>query len=57
MFHTWDEALSRLEELPEERLDEGVEALLACYATDASIESPLIHDLHNKVAKVTQKVS
>ena len=45
MFHAWDEALSRLEELPEERLDEGVEALLACYATDASIESPLIPHL------------
>ena len=45
MYHDWDAALARLEELPPERLDEGVEALLMLYAKDATIESPLIPHL------------
>ena len=39
------QGVARLEELPPDRLDEGVEALLALYAEDASIESPLIPHL------------
>ena len=42
IYREWDAALSRLEELPPDRLDEGIEALLALYAKDAVIESPLI---------------
>lgn len=45
IYRDWDAALARLEELPPERLDEGVEALLALYAKDAAIESPLIPHL------------
>ena len=45
IYHDWDAALSRLEELPPERLDEGVEGLLALYAKDAILESPLIPHL------------
>jgi len=45
MYHDWDAALARLEELPAERLEEGVEGLLALYAKDATIESPLIPHL------------
>lgn len=45
IYREWDAALARLEELPPERLDEGVEALLALYAKDAVIESPLIPHL------------
>lgn len=45
IYHDWDAALARLEELPPERLDEGVEALLMLYAKDATIESPLIPHL------------
>ena len=45
IYHDWDAALARLEELPPERLDEGVESLLALYAKDAEIESPLIPHL------------
>ena len=44
-YHDWDAALARLEELPPERLDEGVEGLLARYAEDAILESPLIPHL------------
>ncbi len=42
MYHAWDEALANLEKLPPDRLEEGVDALLSLYASDASIESPLI---------------
>ena len=42
MYHDWDAALARLEELPPERLDEGVDGLLSLYAKDAIIETPLI---------------
>lgn len=45
IYQDWDAALARLEELPPEKLDEGVEALLALYAKDAVIESPLIPHL------------
>jgi hypothetical protein len=45
IYHEWDAALARLEELPPERLDEGVDALLALYAKDAILESPLIPHL------------
>jgi hypothetical protein len=45
IYHDWDAALARLEELPPERLDEGVEGLLALYAKDAILESPLIPHL------------
>lgn len=45
IYRDWDAALARLEELPPERLDEGVESLLALYAKDAEIESPLIPHL------------
>lgn len=45
IYRDWDAALARLEELPPERLDEGVEALLMLYAKDATIESPLIPHL------------
>ena len=45
IYHDWDTALARLEELPPERLDEGVEDLLALYAEDAIIETPLIPHL------------
>ena len=45
MYHDWDAALARLEELPAERLEEGVDGLLALYAKDATIESPLIPHL------------
>jgi hypothetical protein len=45
IYHDWDAALARLEELPPERLEEGVDALLALYAKDAVIESPLIPHL------------
>lgn len=45
IYHDWDAALARLEELPPERLDEGVEALLMLYAKDATIGSPLIPHL------------
>jgi hypothetical protein len=45
MYYAWDAALARLEELPAERLDEGVDALLALYASDSAIESPLIPHL------------
>ena len=45
IYYEWDRALAKLEELPPERLEEGVEALLALYAKDAIIESPLIPHL------------
>ncbi len=45
IYVEWDAALARLEELPPERLDEGVESLLSLYAKDAVIESPLIPHL------------
>ena len=45
IYREWDRALSRLEELPPERLEEGVEDLLALYAKDSTIESPLIPHL------------
>lgn len=45
IYREWDAALARLEELPPERLDEGVESLLNLYAEDAVIESPLIPHL------------
>ncbi len=45
IYHDWDAALARLEELPPERLEEGVESLLMLYAKDAVIESPLIPHL------------
>ena len=45
IYHEWDAALARLEELPPERLDEGVEGLLALYAKDAILESPMIPHL------------
>jgi hypothetical protein len=45
IYLEWDAALARLEELPPERLEEGVDALLTLYAKDASIESPLIPHL------------
>ncbi|MBV9612388.1 MAG: hypothetical protein JO091_07940 [Acidobacteriaceae bacterium] len=45
IYCEWDAALARLEELPPERLDEGVESLLRLYARDAVIESPLIPHL------------
>jgi hypothetical protein len=45
IYRDWDAALARLEELPPERLDEGVEGLLALYAEDAILESPLIPHL------------
>jgi SnoaL-like domain len=45
IYHEWDAALARLEELPPERLEEGVDALLNLYAQDAVIESPLIPHL------------
>ncbi|HYZ74335.1 MAG TPA: hypothetical protein VE641_14765 [Chthoniobacterales bacterium] len=45
IYHDWDAALACLEELPPERLDEGVEGLLALYAKDAILESPLIPHL------------
>jgi hypothetical protein len=45
IYHDWDAALARLEELPPERLDEGVDGLLDLYAKDAILESPLIPHL------------
>lgn len=45
IYREWDAALAQLEELPPDRLEEGVDALLALYATDATIESPLIPHL------------
>ncbi len=45
IYREWDRALAHLEELPPEKLDDGVEALLALYAKDAVIESPLIPHL------------
>lgn len=45
IYRDWDAALARLEELPAEGLDEGVEGLLALYAKDAILESPLIPHL------------
>src|SRR5215469_15546012 len=45
IYHDWDAALARLEELPPERLEEGVDAFLALYAKDAVIETPLIPHL------------
>lgn len=45
IYLQWDAALAHLEELPPQKLDEGVEALLALYAKDAVIESPLIPHL------------
>jgi hypothetical protein len=45
IYCEWDAALARLEELPPDRLEEGVDALLALYAKDAVIESPLIPHL------------
>jgi hypothetical protein len=45
IYHDWDAALARLEELPPEKLEEGVDAFLAPYAKDAIIESPLIPPL------------
>jgi hypothetical protein len=45
IYHDWDTALARLEELPPERLDEGVDGLLDLYAKDAILESPLIPHL------------
>ncbi len=45
IYREWDAALARLEELPPERLDEGVESLLNLYEKDAVIESPLIPHL------------
>lgn len=45
IYLEWDKALSRLEELPPENLEEGVDALLALYAKDSTIESPLIPHL------------
>ncbi|MBV9269143.1 MAG: hypothetical protein JO061_23440 [Acidobacteriaceae bacterium] len=47
IYREWDAALARLEELPPEQLEEGVEALLSLYAEDGAIESPLIpHLMH-----------
>ncbi len=45
IYREWDAALARLEELAPDRLEEGVDALLALYAKDAVIESPLIPHL------------
>jgi hypothetical protein len=45
IYHDWDAALARLEGLPPEKLEEGVDAFLALYAKDAIIESPLIPHL------------
>ena len=45
IYREWDARLAALEELPPERLDEGVESLLALYARNAEIESPLIPHL------------
>lgn len=45
IYREWDAALARLEELPPEQLEEGVESLLNLYAPDAVIESPLIPHL------------
>jgi hypothetical protein len=45
IYHDWDAALARLEELPPERLDDGVEGLLSLNAKDAILESPLIPHL------------
>ncbi len=38
IYLEWEAALAHLEELPPERLDEGVDALLSPYAKDAIIE-------------------
>jgi len=45
IYCEWDAALARLEELPPERLEEGVGSLVNLYAEDATIESPLIPHL------------
>lgn len=45
IYREWDAALANLEKLPPERLEDGVAALLALYAEDATIESPLIPHL------------
>ena len=45
IYQAWDEALARLEELPPEKLEEGVDGFLALYAEDGIIESPLIPHL------------
>lgn len=45
IYHDWGAALARLEELPPEKLEEGVDAFLTLYAKDAIIESPLIPHL------------
>jgi hypothetical protein len=45
IYYDWHATLARLEELPPERLDDGVEGLLALYAQDAILESPLIPHL------------
>ncbi|MBV9500893.1 MAG: hypothetical protein JO138_16105 [Acidobacteriaceae bacterium] len=52
IYREWDAALARLEELPPERLEEGVDSLLSLYAKDASIESPLIPHLMKKESGV-----
>lgn len=45
IYRGWDAALARLEELPPERLEEGVGSLVNLYAEDGTIESPLIPHL------------
>jgi hypothetical protein len=41
IYHEWDAALARLEELPPERLDEGVEGLLGPLRQRRDLRKPV----------------